>query len=92
MIDDNTVIIDVREKDEQPFVNEFEHIQIPLNELMNNQSLIEKNNVVVFCQTGKRSLQAAKMLTELFNTKKVYSFKGGIVEWKKNHAQQVAEK
>ena len=69
--DDNTVIIDVREKDEQPFVDEFEHVQIPLNELINNQSLITKDNVVVFCQTGKRSLQAAKLLNELFNDKKI---------------------
>ncbi len=67
MNDDNTIVIDVREKDEQPFVDEFEHLQIPLSELMNHQSLIEKNNVVVFCQTGKRSLQAAKLLNELFS-------------------------
>ena len=84
--DDNATIIDVREKDEQPFVDEFKHVQIPLSELMNNQSLIQKQNVVVFCQSGKRSLQAAKLLNELFNDKTVYSLKGGIVEWKKKHA------
>ncbi len=86
--DDNTTIIDVREKDEQPLINEFEHIQIPLNQLINNQSLIVKNNVIVFCQSGKRSLQAAKMLSELFNNKNIYSLKDGIIDWKKQALQE----
>ncbi len=68
--DNNATIIDVREKDEQPFVDAFEYIQIPLNELLGNQWLIENDNVVVFCKTGKRSLQAAQMLKEIFNKKK----------------------
>lgn len=90
--DDNTDIIDVREKDEQPFVDEFKYLQIPLNELMSNQKLIEKENIVVFCQSGQRSLQAAQLLNELFNDKHIYSLKGGIVEWKKQHALQADEK
>lgn len=87
MIDDcDTAIIDVREKGEQPFVDDFKHIQIPLSELINNQSLITNDNVIVFCQSGKRSLQAAKMLSDLFKDKNVFSLKAGIVEWKKRHA------
>jgi adenylyltransferase/sulfurtransferase len=82
---DNAMIVDVREKDEQPFVDEFEYMQIPLSKL-NDQSMFTKDNVVLFCQTGKRSLQAAKMLDELFADKKLYSLKGGIIEWKKKHA------
>lgn len=89
--DNDTIVIDVREKDEQPFIDEFQHLHIPLNELMNHQSLIEKNNVVVFCQTGKRSFQAAKMLHELFSDKKIYSLKNGIINWKKQHALQADE-
>jgi rhodanese-related sulfurtransferase len=84
--DDKTMIIDVREKDEQPFIDEFEHKQIPLNELMDHQSLIKKDTVVLFCQSGKRSLQAAKILKELFSDKKIFSLGGGIVEWKNKHA------
>ncbi len=90
--DSNAIVIDVREKDEQPFVDEFEHIQIPLNELINNQKAIEKENVVVFCQSGQRSLQAAQLLNELFNDKHIYSLKGGIAEWKKQYALQANEK
>ena len=84
----NSTVIDVREKDEQPFVDEFEYLQIPLNEIVSNQNLVEKENVVVFCQSGNRSLQAAQLLNELFNDKHIYSLKGGIVEWKKQHALQ----
>ncbi len=80
----DTLVIDVREKGEQPFVDEFRHLQIPLNELMNRRSLIEKDTVITFCQSGKRSLQAAKLLQEIFKEKIIYSLKGGIVEWKKN--------
>jgi adenylyltransferase/sulfurtransferase len=90
--DDSTIIIDVREEDEQPVINEFKHIQIPVGELMNNQSLIKKDNVVVFCQSGSRSLQAAKLLHELFGDKEIYSLKGGIVEWKNKYAMHQFQK
>lgn len=83
LIEDNqTTIIDVREKDEPPFVDEFKHLQIPLSELMMKASLIHTDKVVMFCQSGKRSLQAAKLLNELLSDKNVYSLKGGIVKWK----------
>ena len=82
----NTIIIDVRELDEQPHVDEFKHEQIPLNELMLNERTIKENTVAVFCQSGKRSLQAAKFLKEKFSRKHIYSLKGGIVEWKKKHS------
>jgi molybdopterin/thiamine biosynthesis adenylyltransferase len=59
--DDNAIIIDVREKDEQPFIDEFEHTQIPLNELTNHQSLIIKDTVVFFFESGKIIFQAAKI-------------------------------
>jgi adenylyltransferase/sulfurtransferase len=83
--DKNATIIDVREKDEQPFIDEFRHLQIPLRELMNSTSLIKNDNVIVFCQSGKRSLQAVQLLKETFNNKHIYSLKSGIVEWKKQH-------
>ena len=86
MIDSNTTVIDVREKNEQPFVDEFEHMQISLSALMNNQIKIVKDNIVVFCQSGNRSLQAAQLLQSTYNEKKIYSLKGGIIEWKGKHA------
>jgi molybdopterin/thiamine biosynthesis adenylyltransferase/rhodanese-related sulfurtransferase len=82
----NVDVIDVRELHELPAVNEFEHLRIPLAQLSDNSSSIKATNVIAFCQSGKRSLQAAKILNGIFgDSKKVYSLKGGIVEWKKQN-------
>lgn len=80
----NTDVIDVRELHELPSVNEFEHSRIPLAQLAENISMIKADNIIAFCQSGRRSLQAAKILNGIFGErKKIYSLRGGIVEWKK---------
>lgn len=80
----NIDVIDVRELHEVPTVNEFEHMRIPLAQLSDNASKISADNIITFCQSGKRSLQAAKILSGIFGaTKNIYSLRGGIVEWKK---------
>ena len=80
----NIDVIDVRELHEMPAVNEFNHIRIPLAQLADNTSLIKFDTVIAFCQSGKRSLQAANILSAIFgDKKKIYSLRGGIVEWKK---------
>ncbi len=38
--DENTIIVDVREKNEQPFINEFKHLQIPLSALIKENSTV----------------------------------------------------
>lgn len=79
-------IIDVREVYEMPEVTEFSTIKIPLSQLPEQCNLVQSETVIVFCQSGKRSLQAVKILTGIFGeTKKMYSLKGGIVEWKKKN-------
>jgi len=46
--------------------------------------LIKSDTIVAFCRSGNRSLQAVKILSGIFGEgKKVYSLRGGIVEWKK---------
>ena len=85
----NVEVIDVREPHETPSVNEFKHLRIPLAQLSDNSSLIKSESVIAFCQSGKRSLQAAKILSGIFgDTKKVYSLRGGIVQWKQDRAKQ----
>ena len=79
-----TDIIDVREPGEIPAATEFINIKIPLGQLSDQTNLIHSDTVILFCQTGKRSLQAARILSGIFgNTKKIYSLQGGIVQWKK---------
>jgi len=87
----NVDVVDVRELHETPTVNEFDHIRIPLAQLADNSSVIRSGNVIAFCQSGKRSLQAAKILSGIFgDTKKVYSLRGGILQWKQDRAKQPA--
>jgi len=77
-------VIDVRAPDEMPEVTDFPNIKIPLSQLSENTSLIKSDTIVVFCQSGKRSLQAVEILSGIFGgDKKIYSLRGGIVEWKK---------
>jgi sulfur-carrier protein adenylyltransferase/sulfurtransferase len=86
----NINIIDVRELDELPVIKEFAHQKIPLSQLTEKISLINATAVVAICQSGKRSLQAAKQLTAVFGTsKKIYSLRGGITLWKQQQAKQL---
>ena len=87
LLNENDIdIIDVREVSELPVVTEFHHRKFPLSTLKENMPLIDKDTVVAFCQSGKRSLQAARLLFDTFGTsKKIYSLQGGIIAWKKYH-------
>ena len=80
----NVDVIDVREPGEMPAVDDFSNFKIPLTKLSENTSLIKSETIVAFCQSGQRSLQAVKILSSIFGEdKKIYSLRGGIVEWKK---------
>lgn len=78
MSDSNTLTIDVREIGELPKAD-FEHIRIPLSELKDKFSEIKNENLILFCQSGKRSLKAAEILLGHFgNQKKISHLKCGI--------------
>ena len=80
----NVDVVDVRELHELPEAHEFPNIRIPLAQIADSTSLLKADTVIAFCQSGKRSLQAAKILSGIFgNSKRVYSLHGGILEWKK---------
>lgn len=77
-------IIDVREKDELPLVTEFRHTQIPLSTFEEALPGISVNGkIIIFCQTGKRSLKAVKMLMEKYPGVNARSLEGGVEAWKK---------
>lgn len=79
----NANAIDVREKGELPEVTEFCHQRLPLSTLQENLSCITADTVVFFCQSGKRSREAARLLSATFGiSKKLYSLRGGILQWK----------
>src|SRR6185436_16143037 len=83
---ENAEVVDVRELHELPEVNEFPNKKIPLSQLANNTNEMRSNILIVFCQTGKRSFQAVKILHSIFGgSKRIYSLQGGILEWKKQN-------
>ena len=75
----DTIVLDVRESWELPKAN-FANLNIPLSRLDVNLPQIRAGNILLFCQSGKRSLKAGEILLEkLDSTKKIGHLKGGIV-------------
>jgi len=72
------LIIDVREVGEEPFIDHFTHIQWPLSRLRKTDPGYSDQTIVVFCQSGKRSLEAAAILA---NRNRVYQLEHGILDW-----------
>lgn len=76
----DTLVIDVREAEELPKVD-FENINIPLSTFDDLVPEINQNNIILFCQSGKRSLKAGQLLVEKYKgSKKISHLKGGIIE------------
>ena len=79
---EDVTVIDVRENLEQPRIDQFEHIEIPLSRLQDAVAELKTNTIVLFCQSGKRSRQGAQLLDKIFvGSKTIYSLRGGITAW-----------
>ena len=77
-----SLVIDVRERCEVPKAH-FPNLNIPLSELDENLSKFEDADILLFCQSGRRSLRAGEILLERFgNTKKISHLRGGIIALK----------
>lgn len=81
----DVLIIDVREVGELPLVTEFEHIRLPLSELQEKARTISaKDKLILFCNSGQRSLKAQSILKNVFPTQTSFSLEGGIIAWKQS--------
>jgi len=73
--------VDVREPHEFNAGHIREMNNVPLSQLENNYELIPKDKtIVIICQSGKRSLQAAKTLKDL-GYQDIINVKGGMLDW-----------
>ncbi|NUM31202.1 MAG: molybdopterin-synthase adenylyltransferase MoeB [Bacteroidetes bacterium] len=78
-------IVDIREYGEKPDTTDFSYKKIPMSQLYENLNyFICDDKLIIFCQTGKRSLNVAEILKDELPGQSIYSLKGGIVEWEKN--------
>ncbi len=74
----NVQFIDVRELHEHPLIQHKDCLHLPLNTLQNNLNQISNDRtVVLFCQSGKRSLEGVKTLRQ-HGVSNSYSLTGGI--------------
>jgi molybdopterin/thiamine biosynthesis adenylyltransferase/rhodanese-related sulfurtransferase len=72
-------LIDVREKDEVPKLKNIKYLSFPVSGI--EEITTEFNHfdpILLFCQSGIRSLKAVKILEKAFPGKKIHSISGGI--------------
>lgn len=75
----NTVVIDVREADELPRAD-FSCKVSPLSQITDGLPEVSEQNIILFCQSGKRSLKAAQLFLEKYKEmKNISHLKGGII-------------
>lgn len=78
------LLIDVREHHEKPRLDGlsaskgFDLFELPLSEFEAGMINIKGRDVVLMCQAGRRSLQAAQLLMNNGHSARVYSLKGGM--------------
>jgi len=75
------MLVDVRESDEQPVPEDFDYINIPFSVLQKEyHQLLLADTLLLFCQSGVRSVRAAQVLKTIFPEKIISSVKGGIMD------------
>lgn len=84
--DPNVALIDVRENGELPIVD-YADVQLPFSvfgEQLDALQQLKEPKLLVFCQSGVRSLKAARLLRATFgDEKEIYTLDGGIKGLKK---------
>jgi len=73
--------LDVREPEERA-VRHLGGVHIPLGELPDRLSELDpKRPTLVYCQSGRRSAEAVRLLQTDFHFRKVFHLKGGLQAW-----------
>lgn len=79
---ENVQVVDVRNKNELPLIDFFEHENIPLHDLLQHPEKIDRSKtVLLFCHAGIRSQTALDFLIEECKMTNVFHLKGGILKW-----------
>jgi adenylyltransferase/sulfurtransferase len=82
-------IVDVRNAGEEPEDAGFECRKFPLPLIKAGEEEIDEDEVVFFCQSGKRSLEAVRIMENRYGAgKKVYSLRGGLLAYLENKTLQ----
>ncbi|MFL9843963.1 molybdopterin-synthase adenylyltransferase MoeB [Flavobacterium rhizosphaerae] len=86
VIDDaDTIIIDVRERHELPEPG-FRCVSMPMSGIVTALPDIREKKIVLFCQSGKRSLKAAQLFIDKYKSlKNISHLRGGILALEKQN-------
>ena len=79
----NLLVLDVRTIEEYNNAHLYNVTLIPVDELESRLNEIESYNdteIIVYCRSGSRSLQASNLLVDN-NFTKIYNMEGGITAW-----------
>ncbi|MCT2536858.1 rhodanese-like domain-containing protein [Aquibacillus koreensis] len=77
----DVVFVDVREPDEYESGHIEAMINFPLSALKDDHAALPtEKELVLICRSGKRSMEAAKILNEL-GYEKIVSVDGGVMDW-----------
>lgn len=82
LLKNDAILIDVRSAEEYSEFYIKDSINVPLDNIQELLDLIEDKETVIilYCQTGERSKEAAKELAKL-GYKNLYSLDGGLINW-----------
>lgn len=82
LLKDGALLIDVRTTKEHDEYYIKDSINIPLDNIKGLTELVEDKEtiIILYCQTGKRSKDAAKELAKL-GYQNLYSLDGGLINW-----------
>lgn len=81
---DHLLLVDVREPHEHDEYN-LGGINIPVTQLPFRTDELksdEENTIVLYCQSGNRSLLAQKLLATQFKIENTLNLKGGVTAWR----------
>jgi len=83
LMDDDTVVLDVREPQEYGNGHIRQSVHIPMSALKNRLSELDKyknRKIIAYCRSGSRSNYACKLLKKS-GFDQVYNMAGGIMGW-----------
>lgn len=88
---EDVLLVDIRNPDEQPRVDQLHALQIPLDELPQQAQALRASDkhIVLFCHSGIRTQVAMELLLEEYQLEHVSHLRGGIVRWIDYKANQV---
>lgn len=79
LIDKGAIVIDVRTVEEYNTGHIKGAINLPLN-MINNITYDKEDTLIIYCASGKRSLEAVNTLSDMGYTH-LYNLDGGMLNW-----------